>query len=339
MRLLYLNHNYRYMATYNRAMQMAEAMARRGHQVTVMTVSRAYRWKVTWSTVNGVHLAEMPNLGQDNSGEGYGPLDNLLRCTHALFNKYDIIHMFDHKPNASFAGYLTGRLRGARLVADWADWWGGPGGINDVPTRRVPAVGKFEEWWELESKLRADGVVTISTVLHQRALDIGCPRERVIQIPNGAETSLIRCYPVSEARTQLGVPQERPIIGFLGMSQGDMEIVMGALEQLGNVWLMVVGPKNARVLEQARSFGIEDRLWQTDFVPEEKLGLYLACADVMCLPLADRAAPIAAGFQANSCTTWQPDAPQSSAPLEITKRLLTLFRLGSLLPLMLCSYG
>jgi len=175
-------------------------------------------------------------------------------------------------------------------VADWADWWSGPGGINDVPTRRVPAVGKFEEWWELESKLRADGVVTISTVLHQRALDIGCPRERVIQIPNGAETSLIRCYPVSEARTQLGVPQERPIIGFLGMSQGDMEIVMGALEQLGNVWLMVVGPKNARVLEQARSFGIEDRLWQTDFVPEEKLGLYLACADVMCLPLADRAA-------------------------------------------------
>ncbi len=290
MRLLYLNHNYRHMATFNRAMQMAEAMVRRGHQVTVMTVSREHRYRPAWSIVNGVNLGEMPNLGQNNSGEGYGPIDNLLRCGHALFHRYDIVHMFDHKPNASFAGFTTGRLRGARPIADWADWWGGPGGINDVPRRRVPAVGRFEAYWEIESKRRAEGVVTISTVLQQRAIDVGVPPERVICIPNGAETNLIRCLPIEQARQHCGVPPGRRIVGFLGMSQGDLEIVMNALQQLPEVWLMVVGPTHAGVLNQARQFGLEDRLWQTGFVPEEDMSWYLGCADVMCLPMVDRAA-------------------------------------------------
>jgi glycosyltransferase involved in cell wall biosynthesis len=69
-----------------------------------------------------------------------------------------------------------------------------------------------------------------------------------------------------------------------------MEIIMSALKQLPDAWLMVMGPKNLGVLSQARSFGIEDRLWQTDFIPESDLSWYLACADLMCLPLTDHVA-------------------------------------------------
>jgi glycosyltransferase involved in cell wall biosynthesis len=289
LRLLFLNHNYRYMATYNRAMQMAETLARRGHAVTLMTVSRQQRWAAAWSTVNGVRLAEMPNLGQDHSGEGYGPLDNLLRCAHALAHRFDIVHMFDHKPNASFGGF-AGRLRGARAVADWADWWGGPGGINDVPKRRFPIVGRFEAWWEIKTKQWADGVVTISSVLERRALESGVPRDRVLCVPNGAEINLIRPLPIAEARRKLGVPLDRRMVGFFGMSQGDMPIIMEALRQLPGVWFMVMGPKNPRVLQEARSYGLADRLWQTDFIPEAELSSYMACPDLMCLPLSDNAA-------------------------------------------------
>lgn len=151
-------------------------------------------------------------------------------------------------------------------------------------------MGEFEEWWEIETKLLADGVVTISSILKQRALDIGVPPDRVIHIPNGCATDLIRPIPVTQARQQLGVPLDRKIVGFFGMGQGDMEIIMPALRQLPGVWFMVIGPKNPRVLNQAQEFGIADRLWQTDFVPDAELSWYLACADVMCLPLTDRAA-------------------------------------------------
>jgi glycosyltransferase involved in cell wall biosynthesis len=268
---------------------MAEALARRGHEVALMTVSPHRRFRVARETVNGVRVWEMPSWGHW-SAEGYGPLDNLLRIGHALLRRHDIVHMLDHKPNASFAGFITGRWRGAGLVADWADWWGGPGGINDVPRRRFPVVGRFEAWWEVRSKLWADGVVVISTVLRARALEIGCPPERVLLLPNGTEPHAIRSVPVAEARRQLAVPGDRRIVGFLGLSQGDLDVVMDALRRLPDVWLMVVGPENARVMGQARACGLADRLWQTGFVPEHRMSLYLGCADVMCLPMADRAA-------------------------------------------------
>lgn len=289
MRLLYLNHNYRYGGTYYRAMPLAEQVAARGHEVTLMTVSREHRWRVTWSNVNGVRVAETPNWGQDNSGEGYGPPDNLFRLSHALTHRYDIIHMFDHKPNATFAGF-TGRLQGAKLIADWADWWGGPGGINDVPKRRIPAVGTFEQWWEERSKRWADGVITISTVLRQRAIDLGIAPDRVLYLPTGAAVHRIKPVPLRDARQQLGILLERRIVGFIGMGQGDLEIVMNAIRPLPDVWLMVIGHKNPAVLAQAERLGIADRLWQTGFVPDEQVSLYLSCADIFCLPLSDRAA-------------------------------------------------
>jgi len=289
MRILFLNHNTRYGGTYYRAMPMAEQLAAKGHDVTLLTVSPKNRWRAEWSVVNGVCLGEMPNVGQGYSGEGYGPLDNLLRIAHAGIEPYDIIHLCDHKPNATFAG-LPGRLRGAKLVSDWIDWWGGPGGINDVPSRRFPVVGRFEEWWEERSKLWSDGVVTISSVLRDRALALGCPPERVRFIPTGAATERIRPVPLAEARQRLGVPAGRQIVGFIGMGQGDLEIVMAAIRELPGVWLMVIGRVNPGVAEMAERFGIADRLWQTGFVPDEQVSDYLGCANVMCLPLTDRAA-------------------------------------------------
>lgn len=289
MRLLFLNHNYRYSGTYYRAMPIAERLVERGHEVTLFTVSRDHKWRATWTRANGVRLCEAPGLAQGYSGEGYGPLDNAYRLCHTLAHCYDIVHMFDHKPNATFAGF-PGRLRGARLVADWADWWGGPGGINDVPTRRFPIVGQFEAWWEEQSKRWADGVITISSVLRQRALDLGCPDERVLLLPTGAPVERIRPVPTAAARTRLNLPPERRIVGFIGMGQGDLELIMAALQRLPDVWLMVVGKINPKVLDQAQGFGVAGRLWQTGFVPDDEVSDYLGCADVMCLPLTDRAA-------------------------------------------------
>ena len=55
-------------------------------------------------------------------------------------------------------------------------------------------------------------------------------------------------------------------------------------------WSMVIGKHNPQVLDLAGAYGIADRLWQTGFIPDDQVGGYLACADVMRLPMEDRAA-------------------------------------------------
>jgi glycosyltransferase involved in cell wall biosynthesis len=268
---------------------MAQQLSRRGHEVTLFTVSRDHPLRTIWTLNGDVRVCRTPNLAVGGTGEGYGLLDIPMRCIHALWHRYDIVHMFDHKPNATFPG-LPARLRGARLVADWGDWWGGPGGINDVPKRRIPTIGRFESWWEERSKLWADGVVTISSMLQRRAIDLGCKPERVAWIPTGAPTDRIQPLHVAVAREQLGIPLHRRIVGFIGMGQGDLAIVLRALQELPNVWLMIIGKKRPETQRLADAYGVTDRLWQTDFVPDDQVGLYLACADVMCLPMEDRAA-------------------------------------------------
>ncbi len=285
MRLLFLNHNYRASGTFYRAMPMAEQLAARGHEVTLLCVSPTRRWRAEWSTTNGVRVGEMPNFAWGATAEGYGPLDLLYRNAHTLARRYDLIHLFDHKPNATWAGFLSGRWRGARLVADWADWWTGPRTHNDEGPARVRLVRRFEAWWELRSKQWAEAVVTISTVLYQRAIDLGC--RRVLYLPTGAALQRIRPWPIAEARRQLGLSADTPVIGFIGSGQGDLEIVLRALQETPAAHLLIIGPARAHIRELAQQFGVAHRLWQTGFVADELVGVYLACANVMCLPMAD----------------------------------------------------
>jgi glycosyltransferase involved in cell wall biosynthesis len=74
------------------------------------------------------------------------------------------------------------------------------------------------------------------------------------------------------------------------MRQGDLEIIMHGLKDLPDVWLMIIGYKNPRVFNLARSFGLTDRLLQTDFVSDDQVNFYLSCADVACLPMTNNAA-------------------------------------------------
>jgi hypothetical protein len=156
-----------------------------------------------------------------------------------------------------------------------------------VPRRRVPQC-VFEAWWECKSKLWADGVVTISTV-PGRGPDIGCPPERVVYILTGAAVERIHLIPPAQACLKFGLPQ-RQIVGFIGMGQSDLEIILRAQQQLPELWLMVARPKNpgARPGAPVRGGGSP---WQTGFVPDDQVSLYLACADISVPALTDRAEP------------------------------------------------
>lgn len=289
LRLLFLNHNLKNDGTYFRALPMAQALSERGHQVTVMTVCRERVLTTRWSESEGVRLGETPNLRPNFGATGYGLLDILARCLHSCSQTYDLIHMFDHKPNTTLPGFLARALRRIPVVCDWADWWGGsPGSLNDRP-HRFPIVHRWEDWWEVRSKLWSDGVTTISRVLQQRALDHGYPNDQLLYIPTGAPLRRIQPVPRQEARQRLGLDPSANLLGFVGISQEDLEILFETLQREPECQLLLIGPVLRKVQQQARELGVSERVLMPGRIHGPALNDYLGATDLLCLPMKDNA--------------------------------------------------
>ena len=285
MQILYLNFN----SVANRVLGFAEGMAALGHSPTVIAVSRTARFVPKWTRSSGVLRGEMPNFPKRYLG--YGPIDMLLRVAHIQTHHYDVIHTIDHKPNSYGCGYL-GKRRNTIFINDWLDLWNTEGGLNTLHAHRFPLLYGLEAKWERESKLRADGVVTISQYLRDRAIQMGCDPHRVICLPNGCETDGLPFIDVATARKELNVPPERKMMGYLGMgiNESEMHMLMHTLQILPDVWLMVIGPPNPRWQALATTYGVLDRLWLTGFVDDDKVHSYMSCANVAVVTLATHAA-------------------------------------------------
>ena len=106
-------------------------------------------------------------------------------------------------------------------------------------------------------------------------------------------------------------------------------MVMQSLQQLPDLWLMVIGPKHPRVSKLAMSLGVADRLLQTGFVPDDVVAIYLACADVMVLPMADR--PADRGRLPNKLLDYMAAGrPVVASPVGEVNKILSQHQIGFL---------
>ncbi len=282
MRVLFLNFN----PVHNRVMGFAQSLAQLGHATTVLSVSRDRRFIPRWSVQNGVVHAAMPNF--PGRYFGYAPIDIALRLLHMARHHYDVVHAVDHKPNTYWCGY-AGRKRPSLFINDWLDLWGGDGGLNKMHAHRLGFLYTLEEKWEVDSKQKADGVVTISIFLQQRALELGCDPQRVICLPNGCDTHSLPSLDIAQARNLLGMPADQKIIGYLGMgiNTSEMQMLMRTLQVLPDVKLMVIGPPKSTWIKMATEHTVVERLWQTGYVADSDVHTYLCSANILCTPLAD----------------------------------------------------
>lgn len=96
----------------------------------------------------------------------------------------------------------------------------------------------------------------------------------------------------AEARHQLGIPQDAPVMLFFGVVREykGLNLLVDAFQQAQaqrpDLWLMVAGaaqlPEDQAAVQRARA--LPNTVVHEGFVPEEKLGLYHAAADVAVFP-------------------------------------------------------
>lgn len=287
LRILFIVHNpTRKGGAYYRGLNLGAPLARRGHDVTLMSIHESSRFQLIERELDGVKLVETPDLLWGAGRTGWDPWNTLRRTAWIRSRHFDVIHTVDTRPAVSLPALWGRRACGAVWIADWTDWWGHGGATSErkgVAIRMV--VGPLEEWFEERPRPLADGTVVISRALGRRAEGLGIAGKDILYLPPGADATAIRTTSVAEARAKCALQADGLLIGYLGnIYQRDADLLFETLGRLEHedARLIMVGDPGCRVPDS-----IEARVTITGRLPFDKMVDHLSACNVLALPLSD----------------------------------------------------
>ena len=154
--------------------------------------------------------------------------------------------------------------------------------------------------------MRADAVVAVSGHLYRKICDMGIPSHKVFHIPNGVSLELFSVRKKLEARKELALPTEGPLL----VAVGRLEPVKGydrllkAVAKLPSVTLAFAGDGSLRkTLEaQATELGIAERVVFMGMLPHVTLAACYQAADLMVMSSHSEGWPTVA-YEAMACGT------------------------------------
>jgi glycosyltransferase involved in cell wall biosynthesis len=160
--------------------------------------------------------------------------------------------------------------------------------------RISPLQYRAELLLEEGTKRRSDGVTAICTALWERALALGIPRERLLYLPSGADIDLIKPLDRGKMRDRYGITRGITLVGYISANLIDADMMLEAIAcvfaQRGDCRLLFLGPDRGWHRDMAIRLGIDDRIIWTGIQPYGRIAEFLACVDIMALPMRDNIA-------------------------------------------------
>jgi glycosyltransferase involved in cell wall biosynthesis len=280
-----------------RAHPWARELAKRGHDVDVLCHADTERWHTKVQYVEGFRVIENPDMLIGVLRQGWDPYCAWRRNRFlAQENKrYDIIHCLDTRLAVVCPALSYARSRNIPVVSDWIDWWGRGGLIKE----RRPAWYRFfftgfETWFEEHFRARLEGLTAISHALLERAVALGCDRERCTVIHGGADLEVFAKIPeAGESKRKLGIEPGVPVVCFSGLDVLiDLPLAVKAFEtvrrSMPECVLLLVGPRPAQVRPMVSDESVMAYIKATGPVPFSQLPEYLAAADVFLMPYMNK---------------------------------------------------
>jgi glycosyltransferase involved in cell wall biosynthesis len=244
---------------------IAEACAKRGDQVTVLT-HRNNAAHLTEETVNGVRVLRFPPV---SSSPNYAFAPGLFRYLRSHAADFDIVHSHSYHTVVGQASIGTG------LPFVFTPHYHGTG---HTPFRaflhrvyRPVGARQFKA---------ADAVICVSAA--ERGLvvkDFPVTSEKITIIPNGTDRRVVLPEPGIAAPAA-------PVLLTVGRLERykNLDLVIKAFSTLGIAATLVIvgdGPDRARLEEVSRTVGSQVSIRFTGRIPDEELGSLLAQATVV----------------------------------------------------------
>ena len=276
---------------------LAERLAARGHEVTLMCVADTRRFGIREYDKNGVHWVETPDLLPGKLRSGWDPWCALNRWLWLRQHcDFDLVHAFETRPATIHPLQLMLRKKKIPLVIDWIDWWGRGGLIAEHRPRWYQILfGGFETFYEEHFRTMADATTVICHALEERAVGLGVPASTISQIRIGSSTDVFSVTGPKTNRSEFGISKQAFVLVFSALDAAlDAEMVFKAVrvlkERHPEVQLVMTGNQQDRLTSLANQIGISDHFTHLGLVPSEAFPRALTCADVFLLPLQDKVA-------------------------------------------------
>ncbi len=290
-RLLMLLYNRVGRGTYWRALGLAKELIRwHDFEVTLLAVTTGHKWGFSERQVDGVKVVESPDLLPRS---GYDLWDALNRVAWVRRRPFDLIHAFENRPVNIFPALALRRWQQIPLFSDWCDWFGRGGSVEQRSNPLLRTLLRpIETYFEEHFRPGMAGTTVINTILQQKALALGIPAERLLLLPNGADTETLRPQVRKAVRAKLGLPEDVLILGYTGtMFQEDGELMAAAFDEIHGRFphtrLLLIGYGKIAVEDMVQE---RTAVLRTGPVTYQQLADYVAACDAGWLPLADNAA-------------------------------------------------
>jgi glycosyltransferase involved in cell wall biosynthesis len=199
-----------------RIYEEARALITRGHQVRIVS----YHLGRDPEPVPVDRIPSLPWYDKREAGPSWHKLylDLLLLCKVmgiARRFKPDLVHAHLHE--GALIGWVAARLRGIPLLFDYQGSLCGES-LNHGFFRNGSLQHRLFRWIEGTINRLADLIITSSTPAVEE-LSRMCKQDagRVIAFPDGVDTTVFRHHPRKEARQQLGLDEEVPVVVYLGL--------------------------------------------------------------------------------------------------------------------------
>ncbi len=234
MNLLYVTHAQYVTVALPKVIEQAEAIAALGHSITVIATSRAKDLKVRRFQENGVRFLTTPSVLWGKPRHGADPVDALFRIGATRNEHYDIVHAIDSRPTVILPALVVSRRCHCPLVMEWTDLFGAGGTISERSSKFYAlTLGYVETFFEHFFRKYADRAIPISTMLQDRLIEGGYPRNHILLQRVGCDTSRHKPQDKQMSRRKLGLPSDAIILCYVGnIYAADMNLLIESLEVL-----------------------------------------------------------------------------------------------------------
>ena len=274
-----------YVPSATRPVELAAALARMGHGVTLFywplrEVDRKFpRTRV--SAPKGVRVVA-------GVRSRFETLENLRRLV-SVGRGADIIQFQKCLPPCSIVSIVCAWVLGKPVCYDWDD------NETSIVKEYLPTETFGALVYALERLLpRHCSVITVSSqALREKAVKLGVSQDNIFDAPVGARLERFNPDERGERiKIQYGI--DGPLVLYMGQLQGAsygdlfVRAVQVASKLRPDAYFMVVGggERLGMLRSAARALGLGSRLLFSDYVPHEEVPEYLAAADVVAATFA-----------------------------------------------------